>query len=102
MSVPGTGLHVKLATQVGQPYDAATVEKDVRYLWGLGHFEDVFVEASDQAEGVALVFHVKQAARPLLREIRIEPNSYGLRLKASEGTAIDRLRAHEIAMEAQR
>ena len=41
VAVPGTQLDVKLATQVGQPYDAATVEKDVRYLWSLGRFDDV-------------------------------------------------------------
>jgi outer membrane protein insertion porin family len=102
VDVPETGLAVKLATQVGRPYDAAAVDKDVRYLWGLGRFDDVRVETSRAANGVAVVFQVKVAPHLLLHEIRIEPNTFGLELKVPEGTPIDALRAHQIAMDAQR
>ena len=85
---------MKLATQVGQPYDAATVEKDVRYLWSLGRFDDVRVE---EPEPGALVFRVRPRPRLLLRDIRLEPHSFGLELKLPPGTPIDRYSAREIA-----
>src|ERR1039458_7883237 len=81
VAVPGTGLAVKLATQAGQAYDAGAVEKDVRYLWGLGQFEDIRVEASDDADGTAVVFHATPSQRPRLHEIRIEPSTFGLEVK---------------------
>src|SRR5262245_54791690 len=89
VSVPGTALHVNLATQVGQPYNAETVEKDVRYLWGLGRFEDVRVEATEKPEGVALVFHAKQKQHLFLRDVRLEPHTFGLDVKLPQGTPID-------------
>jgi hypothetical protein len=33
VEVPGSNLQVKLATQVGRPFDAQTIAKDTRYLW---------------------------------------------------------------------
>ncbi len=94
VSVPGTQLDVKLATQVGQPYDAATVERDVRYLWDLGKFDDVRVE---EPEPGALVFHVRPRRRLTLREIRLEPHTYGIELKLPPGTPVDAVSAREIA-----
>jgi hypothetical protein len=94
VSVPGTQLDVKLATQVGQPYDAATVEKDVHYLWSLGRFDDIRVE---QPEPGALVFRVRPRPHLLLRDIRLEPHSFGLELKLPPGTPIDPITAREIA-----
>ena len=85
---------MKLATQVGQPYDAATVEKDVRYLWSLGRFDDVRVE---EPEPGALIFHVRQRPRLVLRDVRLEPHSFGLEIKLPPGTLIDRVSAREIA-----
>jgi hypothetical protein len=101
--VPGSNLQVKLSTQVGQPYNAATVEKDVRYLWGLNRFEDVRVEVSDDsAEGVDVAFHTVVRPRFFLHEIRLEPSTYGLQASLPEGTPVDRRRAQEIAMDARR
>ncbi len=94
VSVPGTQLDVKLATQVGRPYDSATVEKDVRYLWSLGRFDDIRVE---EPEPGALVFRVRQKPHLLLRDIRLEPHSFGLELKLPPGTPIDAAGAREIA-----
>src|ERR1035437_5016008 len=102
VAVPGTGLAVKLATQVGRTYDAGAVAKDVRYLWGLGRFEDIRVEASGDADGMAVVFHAKPAQRLRLHEIRIEPSTFGLEVKLPQGTPIDRPIAQQIAMRARR
>ena len=102
VSVSGTGLAVKLATQVGQAFDAQTISRDLRYLWSLGRFEDVRVETSEREDGVAVTFRAKIAPHLLLHEVRIEPNSYGLEIKLPENTPIDGLRAHQAAMDAQR
>ena len=100
--VPGSNLHVNLATQVGQPFDEHAVERDVRYLWSLGRFEDVRVEASERDGGVALIFRTKVIPIRMLRQIRIEPNTFGLDIKLPRNTPIDLLHAHEIALGAQR
>lgn len=94
VTVPGTGLHVKLATQVGRPYDARAVEKDVRWLWSLGRFDDVRVE--EPAPG-ALVFRVTPRPRLVLRDVRLTPHSFGLEIRLPPGTPIDRVSAREIA-----
>jgi len=102
VSVPGTGLQVKLATQVGQPYDAEIIAKDLRYLWSLGRFDDIRVEASERDDGLAVIFRVTVSPHALLHEIRIVPNTYGLDIKVPQATPMDSLRASRIALGAQR
>jgi outer membrane protein insertion porin family len=92
-------LAVKLASQVGQPYDEQKVTQDVRYLWNLGSFDDVRVE---QPEPTELVFRVHPKARLLLHEIWLHPNTFGVEVKAQEGMFLDQDRAHEIGKEAAR
>jgi hypothetical protein len=94
VTVPGTGLHVKLGTQAGRPYDARTVAKDVRWLWSLGRFDDVRVE---EPEPGALVFRVTPKPRLLLRDVRLTPHSYGIEIRLPPGTPIDPAGAREIA-----
>jgi len=102
VEVPGSHLQVQLSTQVGQPFDASRIAKDVRYLWSLGRFEDVRVESTESDGGVDLVFRTKVAPIRMLREIRIEPNTFGLEIRIPQGTAMTDLRAHDTALEAQR
>lgn len=102
VAVPGSNLHVNLATQVGRPFDAQTIEKDVRYLWSLGRFEDIRVEAATEEGGVGVVFRTKVWPIRMLHEIRIEPNSFGLQVKVPPGTPMNSLRAHDIALDAER
>lgn len=102
VGVPGSNLQVKLATQVGQPYDAKTIQKDVRYLWGLGRFEDIRVETAQQDAGLAVVFRTKVFPIRMLHEVPIEPNTFGLEIKIPQFTPMSPLRAHQIALEAKR
>ena len=97
VSVPGTQLAVNLQSQVGQEYDAGKVTKDVHYLWSLGSFDDVKVErpAPD-----VLVYHVIPKPHYTLHEIWLEPNTFGIELKAPDGTIIDTYRAHLFAKQA--
>ncbi|HEY2014976.1 MAG TPA: POTRA domain-containing protein [Bryobacteraceae bacterium] len=102
VTVPGTGLEVKLATQVGRPFDASTIAKDVRYLWGVGRFDDIRVETTERDAGIAVVFRATVYPHRLLHEIRIQPNTYGLDIKVPPATFITPLSAHQIALDAQR
>lgn len=98
VTLAGTRFPVILATQAGHPYDAHAIEKDVHNLWATGRFDDIRVESN----GAGIEFRVHEAPQLRLHEIRIEPNSYGLHPKIPEGAPIDPLRAHEIALEAQK
>jgi len=101
VAVPGTTLEVKLATQAGQPYDNATVARDVHFLWSLGGFDDIRVEASDDPDGIAIVFRARAAVQMTLHEIFIEPSTFGIQIKAPEGSHISRLEAERIAERAR-
>src|SRR5207248_1591123 len=96
--VQGTRLPVNLATQVGREYDARTVARDVQQLWETGRFDDIRVEVT----GTNVVFRVLESQHLRLRKIVIEPSGFGLQPKVPEGSRVTRLRAHEIALEAQR
>jgi hypothetical protein len=84
---------------VGEPYNAETVAKDVKYLWSLGRFDDVRV---DEPEPGALVFHVTPRKRYIVHEVRLEPNTFGMEIQLPTGTLIDAEHAHQVAVEAQR
>ncbi len=102
VKIIGTNLAVKLATQEGQPYDASTIEKDVHQLWSAGCFSDIRVEATEETAGTAVVFHVTPEPDLRLRHVRIEPASFRLHPKIDGGALVSPLRAHEIAIEAQK
>src|SRR5215471_10506395 len=80
VSIPGTQMDVKLATQVGRPYDAAAVAEDVRTLWNIGRFSDVRAETEEDEDGVDVIFHVVKEPRYSIHEIRFEPHPFGLQV----------------------
>ncbi len=102
VSVPGSQLAVKLATQVGVPYDAKTVARDVRTLWSTGRFHDVRVEAVEDAGGADIVFRVTKEPEYPLRKIRLRPHAFGLQLSLPAGTLVTGPRAHDLALAALR
>ena len=102
VKILGSNLAVNLATQEGQPYDARAIEKDVHQLWSAGPFSDIRVETTEEPGGTAVAFRVTQGPDLRLRHVRIEPSSFGLHPKIDQGTSVSPLRAHEIALEAQK
>lgn len=66
----------------------------------MGRFEDIRVHTTDRPDGTAVMFEITPSRGVRLRDVRVEPSSYGLRLKVPEGAPLDRLREHEIAAEA--
>jgi len=101
VALRGGGLDVKLSTQVGRPFSQELIGDDLRRLWSTGRFEDIRVEAAQREGGTAVMFHVVPSPALRLRDVRIEPSSYTLRIKPAEGTPLNRMRAHLIAEEAR-
>jgi outer membrane protein insertion porin family len=99
--VVGTKSAVDLKTQVGQNFDASIVQSDVRRLWATGRFDDIRVESTPEDQGTAVTFHVVEMPQLLLHQLHVEPSTYGLQMNLPEGTPMSRLRAHQIAFQAQ-
>ncbi|HYL75952.1 MAG TPA: POTRA domain-containing protein [Bryobacteraceae bacterium] len=102
MTVQGTHRYVALVTQVGQPYNAGTVEQDVRALWRTGRFEDIQVDTQTGFIGTSVLFRVAEAPELRLRKLVVEPSTYGLHLSLREGSPLNRLGAQAAALEAKR
>jgi hypothetical protein len=95
-------LEVNLATQVGRPYDAATIDRDVKTLWSLGKFHDIRVETVNSDDGADVVFRVTPEPQYPLRDIRLKPNTFGIQMTMPPGTVLNQARAQELAIAAQR
>ncbi|HEY2386643.1 MAG TPA: outer membrane protein assembly factor BamA [Candidatus Binatia bacterium] len=65
-------IRIHVQSHQGTPYDSATVDSDVRAIYGMGFFENVEVERRPSAEGIVLVFRVRE--RPLVVDVKIEGN----------------------------
>ncbi len=98
VTLRGTQLKVDFATQVGHPYDAATIQQDLHRLWNTGRFDDIRVER----QGAAIVFHVVENPRLRLHKLVIEPSPTGLQFALAEGTPIDAVRVNAVVMEARK
>jgi hypothetical protein len=83
---------------VGRPYDPAAVGRDVKYLWGLGRFDDVRAEVN----GSAVQFVVSPKVRMSLHEVRMSPHSYGFQPKLAEGSLIDAWGAQQVATQTEK
>lgn len=99
--IDGTKSAVELKTQVGQMFDASTVQGDVRNLWATGRFDDIRVESTPQQQGTAVIFHVTETPHLQLHQMHVEPSTYGLQISLPEGTPMSKLRAHQIAYQAE-
>jgi len=99
--VEGTKTPVELKTQVGHNFDASTVQSDVRRLWATGRFDDIRVDSTPQDQGTAVIFHVVEMPQLQLHAMHVEPSTYGLQMNLPEGTPMSRLRAHQIAYQAE-
>jgi hypothetical protein len=93
---------VTFATQVGHPYDSATVAKDVRTLWNLGRFQDIRVETIDRPEGTDVIFHGTPEPQYAVHEIQLRPNHFGVQLAVTPGSLLTRFHARDLAHTAER
>jgi len=92
---------VNLATQMGRPFDAAAVTQDVRALWNSGRFHDIRVETIERPEGVDVVFHAVPEPQYSIREVRLQPNPFGLQPSLPPEAMLTRARAQDLARTAR-
>src|SRR5579864_4720065 len=74
VTLRGTLLKVNLATQVGQPYNADAIDRDVHQLWSTGRFGDIRVETEQQPDGTDVIFDVVEAPRPEVHKALEDPH----------------------------
>jgi hypothetical protein len=99
--MPGAVSGVSFATQVGQPFDNATISKDVKTLWDLGRFSDIRVETVDGPEGTDVIFHATPEPQYSVREIQLRPNPFGIQLIPPADSMLTRTKARELAHTAE-
>ncbi len=57
---PKESILARLFSRQGNPYDAATVERDFNSLWNSGYFEDVRIEKAEGANCTQLIIYVRE------------------------------------------
>lgn len=62
----------RIATRVGEPFEAARAREDVRRVFDLGFFRDVQVLASDKRDGKLVTFVVEE--NPVIRRVSVTGN----------------------------
>ena len=65
--IPPDSVLARIASHQGDPYDAATVERDFNSLWNTGYFEKIQIERADTPSCVQLVIYVRE--KPTIRSI---------------------------------
>lgn len=94
----GSAVPIKFATRAGDKLDPATLSKDVHALWVSDRFTDIRVQTTPSAGGTAVVFKVTEKPTLFLRDLKIEPNSFGIQPLLATGTALDPYRAQQVAI----
>jgi outer membrane protein insertion porin family len=79
-----------IRARAGEPYDPALAAEDIRKLYGLGFFDDIRLDLSDESGGVALTYIFKE--KPFVREIaltglkEVEESAVRPKIKTQKGT----------------
>ena len=102
VTVEGGTAKIKLATRVGEQVDPGHLRKDVQALWSTGQFEDIRVQTTEDIDGTAVVFEVFGKPTLFLRDLRMEPNNFGMQPTLTTGTPIDPFRAQQVAGQIRR
>jgi outer membrane protein insertion porin family len=71
--VESEAMLLEIDSHVGELVTPETLARDLKALWALGYFEDVYVEGELTSAGAVLTFVVKE--RPTIRKIIVEGNS---------------------------
>jgi outer membrane protein insertion porin family len=73
-------------SQVGSVYQPANLSKDLKAIFAMGYFDDLWVEAVSSPEGKIITFHVKEKAT--IRRIRVTGNNHFDEEKIKENLTI--------------
>ncbi|HVI02387.1 MAG TPA: POTRA domain-containing protein, partial [Enhygromyxa sp.] len=71
--VESEAMLLELDSNVGELVTPETLARDIKALWALGYFEDVYVEGELTSAGAILTYVVKE--RPTIRKIIVEGNA---------------------------
>lgn len=71
--VESEAMRLELDSNIGELVTPDTLSRDLKALWALGYFEDVYVEGELTPAGVVLTYVVKE--RPTIRKLIVEGNS---------------------------
>ena len=71
--VESEAMLLEIDSNVGELVTPEKLAKDIKSLWALGYFEDIYVEGELTPAGAVLTFVVKE--RPTIRKIIVEGNS---------------------------
>ena len=92
LRVEEDAIRVHLRSQVGQPFDQETIDRDIRSVYAMGFFDQVDADVTRLPENrIEVVFRVKE--RPLVRSVKIEGNK---KVKREELEGALKIRAHTI------
>ena len=72
VSVSTTTVLNKLKIQSGDVFEEAALNKELKRLYAMGYFSDVFIEVEDSKDGVIVIFTVVE--KPIIMEIIFEGN----------------------------
>jgi outer membrane protein insertion porin family len=89
--IPRETILARLFTHEGDPYDAASIERDFNSLWNTEYFEDLKIEREDTANGIILDIIVRE--KPTIREI----NYKGLS-SVSTSDVLDRFKKEHVLL----
>jgi outer membrane protein insertion porin family len=81
----------RIHSELGQNLDRDKIREDIQALFSLGYFETIEVESLKTAQGLALIYRVKE--KPVLSELTFEGNS---EIKTEELQEASGLKAFEI------
>ena len=65
-------IELNVSSKVGQSLSTTSVREDVKKIYGLGSFEDVTAEIDRTANGIILIYRVKE--KPIIADLRIRGN----------------------------
>lgn len=89
--VPAETIRYNLRSKPGEKVDTGLIRRDVKTLYGLGHFNDIRVDLEETADGVVLVFIVQE--KSLIRSVKYE----GLN-SITNSEVIEKLREKKLSM----
>ncbi len=89
----------KIKTRSNQPYNENLINEDIKDLYATGYFENIEIEKRDAADGVVVIYRVKE--KPVVKAIavegakRIHKRRIEKLIEAEEGSFLDEYKLKE-------
>lgn len=68
--VEGTAIRLHITQRTGERLDAETIDRDIKAIYAMGFFDDVWVTKTKKSTGVVVTYHVRE--RPYVATIEFE------------------------------